>query len=345
MEASKFLFTVSPSVNVQYVNALDETNFSSGTIPMMPVPYVLTELGLPYGRILITGTARNKAMGKNHQGILQKHNIPSSFIRELPSRIADPLFVAKSSAEASKKSKNDSFVVYSDFVMNGRPVAIPIVIFPEPRNLGNYKIMTIYDKQIQYGSVNIFEEMLKNGSALYARSRKELEEFVLPKNKEKEARQILTSSAGLIPARVSAANLTDYKLLTKAELVNSYEAHSKETIFIFGGSLKGKNSEVEYKTAEAVLKRRGYKVINPFENQIGSALKESAAQANAITWFKSRNNGTMSKEYTPERLASETGKPCIPINNLLPPLAISRKNLEIAKKDAMTLMYEPGGLL
>lgn len=69
----------------------------------------------------------------------------------------------------------------------------------------------------------MLEEMLEAGSVLYARSRRELEKFVLPGSKEKEARPILTSSAGLIPARVSAANLNAYNLHTKGELVNFYD--------------------------------------------------------------------------------------------------------------------------
>lgn len=64
-------------------------------------------------------------------------------------------------------------------------------------------------KQIHNGSVNIFEEILKNGSVLYTRSRRELEEFAVAEDKEKEVRQILTSSAGLIPARVLVANLSN----------------------------------------------------------------------------------------------------------------------------------------
>ena len=63
-------------------------------------------------------------------------------------------------------------------------------------------------KQIHNGSVNIFEELLKNGSVLYTRSRRELEEFAVAEDKE-EVRQILTSSTGLIPARVLVANLSN----------------------------------------------------------------------------------------------------------------------------------------
>lgn len=232
-------------------------------IPVGRLPHVLYEMGFPLGDVKLHYGVFYKIDGK-------KHAMPSSFLRNLPDYVSDPYFIVKSKS-IDMGDKVDSLLLVSEDRIDGKPISVALALAPMRTKLGYYIIPTVYEHDlISANDTNYFKRWIESKSLVY--SRKEMIKW--------GDEEIKISGRHLWPhPRYNTGLLKDFQplpidnVLLKRDIVNLYATAGRFAVLLSGSRLDQKKAWDEYKVAEAYLKERGFRTLNPYESRTRAGIQ------------------------------------------------------------------------
>lgn len=293
---------------------------SNGTIKVGEIPFVLTELGYPYGTVTMPEKIINKSIGQNHTGRIQDHNLTVKDLLQLPEELADPFLIVRS--KQSNERQAEAFLLVTHIDVIDKPMCMAVWIEPLPDKLGHYTVHSIYEHDLVSGNnTDHLANWQENNQILYAEQR----QFVWFEGKKNSAQpgiSLAQFNLGLYPHRVTTVN----NIPTKDELVKNYCRHQDETIFLFGGDPAIRSHQKEYRQAEDILTRRGFNVVSPAQYSQPEHVLARLPKCTAIAMLPTTDSNYLG--ITAQGLAAQANLPCVNISRLLPPLAVSQHTIQ-----------------
>lgn len=297
-------------------------------IPVGRLPHVLYEMGFPLGDVKLHYGVFYKIDGK-------KHAMPSSFLRNLPDYVSDPYFIVKSKS-IDMGDKVDSLLLVSEDRIDGKPISVALALAPMRTKLGYYIIPTVYEHDlISANDTNYFKRWIESKSLVY--SRKEMIKW--------GDEEIKISGRHLKPLpRYNTGLLRNFQplpmdnVLLKRDVVNLYATAGKFTVLLSGSRLDQKKAWDEYKVAEAYLKERGFRTLNPCESLTKGrkVVEEARKDPDLIVARIPTRTGTSLFEGREDQLFP--GVPVLKLTELLPRRNFSVENFRKAYKDKASMI-------
>ncbi|AEC02354.1 hypothetical protein [Parasphaerochaeta coccoides] len=142
------------------------------TIPVCDVPFVLTELGVPHGKIILRGQTVAKILGFEDEANFSTnlHEVPIDVLEDLPNQLCDPIAIIHSASRP-----DDSLVVLTEHRIDDKPiVGILLIDTVKKDNESVHIITSVYDHETTskgFKKIEIFEEWANKGLYIYVKTR------------------------------------------------------------------------------------------------------------------------------------------------------------------------------